>query len=183
MTPLQAGAPNQPIQDFSDCHVGITRALAELNSLSRQHGPSPQRASTAQRMLDFFEEVVASHHVDEEKDLFPAVLSDATVGEERTRVEALVQKLIQEHRRLETRYASLVSPLNAIAQGQDAILDPAACAVLAAEYLDHARFEEQVFLPLAQRILGRDSNHMAALGLSLHIRHATQEIRRKFGFI
>lgn len=30
---------------------------------------------------------------------------------------------------------------------------------------------ETEFLPLSQTILGRNSNHMAALGLSLHMRH------------
>jgi hypothetical protein len=39
-------------------------------------------------------------------------------------------------------------------------------------YLVHANFEEQWFLPLAERILGRDGNHMAALGMALHLRHA-----------
>ena len=32
-------------------------------------------------------------------------------------------------------------------------------------------------------ILGRNSDHLAALGLSLHMRHTTSEIRRKFGSI
>jgi len=41
-----------------------------------------------------------------------------------------------------------------------------------ARYSAHAEAEERVFLPLAEKILGRNSNHMAALGLSLHMRHA-----------
>jgi hypothetical protein len=38
-------------------------------------------------------------------------------------------------------------------------------------YKKHAQEEEAVFLPLAEKILSRNSNHMAALGLSLHMRH------------
>lgn len=38
----------------------------------------------------------------------------------------------------------------------------------------HARFEEEQFLPLAQAVLSRNGNHMDALGLSLHLRHAPQ---------
>ena len=38
-------------------------------------------------------------------------------------------------------------------------------------YQAHAQLEEQAFLPLAQTILGRNDNHMAALGLTLHMRH------------
>lgn len=39
------------------------------------------------------------------------------------------------------------------------------------EYQRHASVEETEFLPLAQEILERNSNHLAALGLSLHMRH------------
>jgi len=39
------------------------------------------------------------------------------------------------------------------------------------QYRAHAWFEEQEFLPLSQTILSRNPNHMAALGLSLHMRH------------
>ena len=43
---------------------------------------------------------------------------------------------------------------------------------LTTRYREHARFEETDFLPLSQTILGRNANHMAALGMSLHMRHA-----------
>jgi hypothetical protein len=43
--------------------------------------------------------------------------------------------------------------------------------ILKQRYQDHARLEEQVFLPLAHEILGRNDNHMAALGLSFQMRH------------
>jgi hypothetical protein len=42
---------------------------------------------------------------------------------------------------------------------------------LVTQYQAHAKYEETEFLPLAQTILGRNANHMAALGLSLHMRH------------
>lgn len=37
----------------------------------------------------------------------------------------------------------------------------------------HANFEEQRFLPLAETILSRNGNHMAALGLSIDLRQAS----------
>ena len=36
-------------------------------------------------------------------------------------------------------------------------------------------------LPLSEAILSRDPNHMAALGVSLHLRHAMPEVLAKFG--
>jgi hypothetical protein len=41
---------------------------------------------------------------------------------------------------------------------------------LVSVYRAHATFEEHAFLPLSEEILGRNPNHLAALGLSLHIR-------------
>jgi len=183
MTPEPIGAADQPIQDFSVCHVGIVGVLGELAALSQRQSPSPQRSESARRIVVFFREVVAAHHTEEEQDLFPAVLADAKAGEERAKVERLVAQLVDDHRRLEAIYARLMPGLSAIARGDDANLDPAISSSLVTDYLAHAAFEEADFLPMAQHILGRNSHHMAALGLSLHIRHASPENRRKFGFI
>ena len=71
--------------------------------------------------------------------------------------------------------------LKAIAKGHDADIDGAAdqcrwCST----YLAHARLEEKVFLPLSQTILGRNGNHMAALGMSMHMRHVLPEVMQRF---
>jgi heme-degrading monooxygenase HmoA/hemerythrin-like domain-containing protein len=176
-------ALDQPIQDFSDCHVGIVNMLNDLAVLSRQPNPMPQRREVAGRTLTFFRDVVTTHHNEEEAELFPAVLADAATGDERTKIEALVNRLVGEHRHLEGLFAGLTPALSAIENGGEDSLDSAAVTTLVNEYLAHARFEEEVLLPLAQTILGRNSDHMAALGLSLHIRHASIEVRQRFGFI
>ena len=49
---------------------------------------------------------------------------------------------------------------------------------LVRKYAAHAKLEQDQFLPLAERILGRDSTEMAALGLSLHMRHVVRDWRR-----
>lgn len=177
-TPLE-----KPIQNFSDCHVGIVNALKDLRTLSFQQGEPRQRRELAGRTLTFFRDVVATHHSEEETDLFPAVQADASVPEEREKVEALVAQLVSEHRRVEGLYGRVAPTLLIMERGGDVSLDAALVAELVERYLAHARFEEAVFLPLAQKILGRNSNHMAALGLSLHIRHASSEVRRQYGFL
>lgn len=48
-------------------------------------------------------------------------------------------------------------------------------------YHVHARYEEGVFLPLSTTILGRNANHMTAIGLSLHLRHAVPAVLERFG--
>lgn len=183
MTSRLPGAVDRPIQDFSECHVGIVSMLGKIETLSQAQRQTPQRSEEARRVLAFFKEVVSAHHEEEERELFSAVLEDASAGDEQTQAAALINRLVHEHRRLEGLYAQLSPALSDIARGHDGVLDAATSAALVAEYRAHASFEEAVFLPLAQKILSRNSNHMAALGLALHIRHASVEIRQKFGFI
>jgi len=114
---------------------------------------------------------VYAHHADEERELFPAVLASAQPGEERERVQLMARQLTEEHRIVEAAWARLEPELKKVAKGQSFALDAEGVAHLVHNYLAHAAYEEKEFLPLAQTILGRNSNHMAALGMSLHIRH------------
>ena len=116
------------------------------------------------------------HHAEEERELFPAVLRSAHPGMEKERVRHMVDALTREHRDIEKQWALLEPGLKKLAKGQPAEIDGAAVDKLIAQYQAHARYEEQEFLPLSHEILARDSNHMAALGLSLHIRHLKQGI-------
>jgi hypothetical protein len=56
-------------------------------------------------------------------------------------------------------------------KGHASSIDHVHFTILIQRYKKHAQEEEAVFLPLAEKILSRNSNHMAALGLSLHMRH------------
>ncbi len=69
-----------------------------------------------------------------------------------------------------------MSALKKVAKGRFDDVNAAEVQRLVAKYLAHADFEEKEFLHLSQTILGRDANHMAALGLSLHRRHAYEPI-------
>lgn len=161
-----------PIANFSQCHVGIIEHLNALGELPALIAPAARARAIAAQTLVFFEEVIAEHHAEEERELFPAVLDSAKRGEERDRVETIVARLAAEHRQIEATWSGLKRELKQVAMGRDAELDSAAIETLVSGYRAHARFEEEVFLPLSQTILGRDANHMAALGLSLHIRRA-----------
>ena len=57
----------------------------------------------------------------------------------------------------------------------------AALAALVTHYREHAEFEEQNFLPLSKTILGRNGDHMAALGVSLHIGRAMPGVLGRYG--
>lgn len=172
-----------PIQSFSNCHAGIVTQLQALDQLPALLAAAEQARSTAERALKFFSHVILQHHQDEERELFPAVLAIAVAGEERQRVQAMVEQLTREHRSIEAAWSALEPGLKQAAKGQGgARLDAAGVKALVETYLGHAQFEENEFLPLSQTILARNSNHMAALGLSLHTRHELNDLDKEIGF-
>ena len=174
-------ADDAPVQGFSRCHEGIVAKLEELQQLPALAQAATQARRIAQSAQAFYREVVLTHHADEEKELFPAVLASAQAGDERERVQAIVVRLAQEHRRIESLWREIEPGVQAVAQGGEAKLDARRLGDFVAQYRAHADYEEREFLPLSSVILGRNHNHMAALGLSLHMRHALPDVLRRFG--
>lgn len=169
-----------PLDQFSQCHAGILARLREFGTLPTLLEPAAQARRIAAETLAFFRDVIHEHHADEEQELFPAVLASAVQGEERAKVQQIVDRLTREHRQIEAACKTVEPALKAIAKGRDAKLDAAAVEALMRTYAEHAAYEEQAFLPLSQQILGRDNKHLAALGLSLHMRHALPEVLARF---
>lgn len=173
--------PEAPIAAFSKCHEGILTRLDSLASLPCLLESAARARMVAAQTVQFFRNVVYEHHQDEERELFRAVLASARAGAEREQVRGIVERLTREHREVEAAFVRLKPALENAARGHDSALDAAAVAALVAKYEAHARYEEEAFLPLSQQILGRNSDHMAALGLSLHLRHSVPQVLAKYG--
>jgi hemerythrin-like domain-containing protein len=167
-----ANVANGPIQDFSQCHAGIIKRLHLLGELPALLAPAERASQIAERSVSFFREAIFEHHLDEERELFPVVLSHAENGAEHEHVKVMVKRLTDEHRALETLWKHIEAGLKKVAKGRFDSVNADEVARLVTQYLAHAEFEEKEFLPLSQTILGRNSNHMAALGLSMHMRHS-----------
>lgn len=182
MSTTPAAPGNAPIRNFSQCHVGIVSQLQQLDRLPPLLEPVREARRIAADTLRFFRTVVYDHHKEEERELFPAVLASARKGEEHDQVQGITDRLTREHRSIEARWEKMEPALKSVAKGGDADLDGAAVAALVSDYLAHARYEEEAFLPLSEEILGRDSKHMAALGMSLHLRHAVPDLLKSRGF-
>jgi hemerythrin-like domain-containing protein len=165
-----------PIHSFQDCHAGIVSRLQAMSELPRLAAEATRSRKVAADVLALFRDAVLEHHGDEEKELFPAVLRSALPGPETMRVQEIVDRLVREHRAIERMWRQLEPQVRAAARGEDVDLDSSAVELLVSTYQMHANFEEQQFLPLAERILGRNANHMAALGLALHVRHAPRPL-------
>ncbi|MDR2156033.1 MAG: hemerythrin domain-containing protein [Burkholderiaceae bacterium] len=162
---------DQPLDNFSQCHAGILTQLDHFQELPALLAPMMRAHQIAANMIHFFRATAFEHHQDEERELFPAVLDSSQAGEEHERVKTLIDVLTREHRALEKQWIELEPQLRKLTKGQPAKVDPEAVRQLVDQYREHARLEEMEFLPLSEKILGRNSNHMAALGLSLHMRH------------
>ena len=167
--PIDSG--DAPIANFSNCHEGIVAHLHKMSELPALALVAERARKVAEETRSFFRSVIYNHHEEEERVLFEAVLASASAGEEHDRVKSISDRLTREHRAIEAMYARIEPELKKMAKGQAGHLDPAAIDALVGEYSAHAAFEEAEFLPLAYAILSRNSNHMAALGLSLHVRH------------
>jgi len=172
----QPSKPSDPASDnavgqFSHAHVGILMQLDRLSTLPALLAPARMAQDTAKRVVDFFREAVFEHHKDEEEALFPALLESAHAGEERQRVNTLVDALTAEHRVIEGLWRQLEPELKHVAQGRSYHINAPVLEDLVSRYQAHAQVEETQLMPLADTILGRHGNHMAALGLSLHMRH------------
>ncbi len=178
--PVPAG-DDAPVQGFSHCHEGIVAQLRELEQLPALAEAAARARRIAKATADFYRHVVLTHHSEEEQELFSAVLASAERGAERERVQAIVTRLTQDHRQIESLWRTIEPALHDVARGHDAAVDAQQLARFVADYRTHAQYEEEVFLPLCSTILGRNGNHMAALGMSLHARHAMPEVLRRFG--
>lgn len=160
-----------PLDNFSHCHDGIMTQLKVMAELPDLAAAAQRAREVAEATRQFFRNVIYNHHEEEERVLFEAVLASAQEGAEWAQVKAMTDRLTREHRAVEAMYVKLEPELKKMAKGQTGHFDHAAIETLVREYHAHAAFEESDFLPLSEQILSRNSNHMAALGLSLHIRH------------
>lgn len=173
--PVEIGAP---LTAFPQYHEGILASLRRIRELSGLLEPAARARKAAKDVIAFFAQIAYQHHAEEEKELFPAVLSSAQDGDESERVRNMVTQLTQEHREIESLWARLEPQLERVVKGQDSELDATEIDLLTRMYEEHAAFEEREFLPLSEIILGRNSNHMKALGISLHLRHQPRVVGR-----
>ena len=163
-----------PVNEFHGAHEHIIDGLHALENLPALAEALERARQIAHLTLTLFDRVVHEHHADEEQELFVHVQKSCTDIREGHRVQELVARLAADHRRIEKMWHKLRPAVVLTAQGkphgkpgfrQD-------IAALVEIYLEHAQLEEEVFLPLADAILTRDANHLAALDIALHLRHA-----------
>lgn len=159
-----------PLAGFSECHHEFVAQLHSALYLPELVTAAAKARAMANDLLQMFREGVFVHHAEEERELFPAVLRAAQPGPEYDEVRAMVLQLVREHRDMEARWKQLLPAMEAVARGESPALDAALIEDMVQHFFAHAHYEEEHFLPAAQKILGRHGEAMAALGRTLHER-------------
>lgn len=163
--------------DYSQCHSGIISQLMVFGGLptlleSALQESVAQAKHIAQGALVFFRDAVHAHHAEEERDLFPVVMAEAAPGAEQAHIQSIVERLVQEHRAVESSWAQLAPHLAKIANGEPASLSASDVETLVLDYAAHAAYEEAEFLPLCRAILGRTRKQVNAVDLCHHLAYA-----------
>ncbi|AUN95016.1 hemerythrin domain-containing protein [Pseudazoarcus pumilus] len=169
---LGAPAPglDEPLEMLFACHDRVRARIDTLERLARwlpEHGADEQARQAATAVLRYFDQAAVNHHLDEERDLFPAMRARVEAAEA-ARLAALEARILDEHRLLAARWAAMREPLLAIAAGESAELGTDAVAAFRAAYSEHIALEEAEVLPWAERILGQ--GELAAMSATMTAR-------------
>ena len=174
---LPAASPADDGFDVLDaCHRRILFAIGKLSALVTRldgFGRDAEARSLAAECLDFFSSTVRQHHEDEERHIFPRLVSD---GDDET-VQAVL-RLQQDHNWLEEDWMALSPHLSAIAAGQswcDLEVLREGVAVFSALLHDHIALEESLIYPQARGRLNGMQRH--AMGREMAARRRAEARR------
>ncbi len=175
--PDAAPASRAGLFSFLDhSHQEIQRMLLGLQDVVQamnMDGLTPEVREHARTLLAWFNTHAREHHVDEERHVFPALL---TSHDEAMRTVA--ERLMQDHCWLEEDWLQIAPSLSAAADGfQWFDLDVLrhAVDVFSQLYVDHIVLEESVAYPQARRSISELD--AAGMGVEMARRRAQREAR------
>jgi hemerythrin-like domain-containing protein len=139
-----------PFEMLAACHERVERMLGLLQRLRehlRTHGRDADASAAARDVMRYFDQAAPLHHQDEELHVFPLTLASGS-----EHIKALTEKLMRDHREMETLWPKLRTLLLAVAdatvpwqpwgQDADALLDS-----FVRLYEQHLRDEDGVIYP------------------------------------
>lgn len=165
-----AAGPEAPLELLAACHERMARQCATLRRLAHhvdEHGPDSTAQTAAMSVLRYFDTAAVHHHLDEEEDLFPALI-ESVAGSDAVCLRALIEGLIGEHRELEAAWRGLHDALQSCSKGQQARLDLARVEAFCTLYAAHIQRENDELLPMAARLI--DDRALAEIGQAMRAR-------------
>lgn len=139
------------------CHERVERMLVLLARLQQhllEHGRDESARQAARDVMRYFDLAAPLHHQDEERHVFPPLLAGPDAG-----LRTLVQRLLQDHRDMDTAWPPARSALHEIAESP--VADGAALTATQTAALDHfaglyerhLADEDRLAYPAAQVVL------------------------------
>jgi hemerythrin-like domain-containing protein len=152
-----------PFEMLGACHERVRRMLrllARLQAHLATHGADAQAQQAARDVMRYFDLAAPAHHEDEERHVFPALLSaDAA------RWTAVVARLRDDHARMAALWPEVRTALAAVEQArwdEQAQASAQAWRTFGALYEAHLQAEDALAFPAAQALL--DAPARAAMG-------------------
>lgn len=161
-----AASFDHPLEMLHACHGKILQQCDTLQKLAEHlplNGCDLPAQQAAQMILRYFDTAGKHHHHDEEIDLFPALRIAADFEGET--IEALLERLIAEHRGMLTAWQELRAALVKLAAGTDTPLAIELVEQFTRSHSEHIAIEEAELLPLAARLL--DRRQLIRLGMHM----------------
>jgi hemerythrin-like domain-containing protein len=135
-------------------------------------GADQQAQEAAVAVMRYFDTSAVHHHVDEEVDLFPALI-ESMAGSDAVCLRELTASLTTEHRELEQRWRSLRRLLEQVAGGSAGTLPGDEVLNFIGLYERHIAREESELLPMARRLLS--DAELDRIGLAMRARRGAFE--------
>lgn len=117
--PIDEGGANTPLTALGQCHQCIARMLVRLEAVTAEAtvAPPADLPSRAHALVAELDAAMGVHMVDEESDMFPAVLAAADSPARRAQAFELVSALLVEHREMAEKWHALRIALMALGGG------------------------------------------------------------------
>ena len=150
---------DEPLAMLHACHDRIRRSLGLLRRICER--VNERRIDSAVHeaaadVLRYFDIAAPLHHEDEEKHIFPAVLSGAPDA----MTHNTVLRLQEQHALMAAGWRVLREPLSALAEGDDAAFGVPHCEAATryiALYEEHAMAEEMLVFPAAAALIDSEA--------------------------
>ena len=148
-----------PLAMLSACHYCIEHQCATLRRLIAHlptHGADTEARTAANAVMRYFDTSAKQHHIDEEIDLFPALI-ESMAGSDAVCLRGMTDRLTADHRELDAHWQRLRIGLERVVAGDSVSLRAADVEALVSLYEQHINSEERELLPMAARLLSDDA--------------------------
>jgi hemerythrin-like domain-containing protein len=167
------GGFDHPLEMLGACHERVRRHCALIERLAVHvvsNGIDEQARIAARNIRRFFDEAGRNHHLDEEVDVFPALLEAAPVESSMVKT---IARLRAEHQLLDGLWAAMRLDLSL---DGDVLEPPSAqrAAEFSQAYEAHIRFEEEAVIPYAKVLLNEQV--LRTIGASMARRRQRKEL-------